>query len=123
VLVTARPATAWQENFVRIHWGENANAELTARLGDLPAPGLDLDLGVLSLEWLVETGSSGYVPERLAQRYFESGRLAAVADTPSIEFSPFVCWRSSLDSELTDRLVSLAKTKMTPSNAPRWQRV
>lgn len=110
ILVTARPCSDWQENFVRIHWGERAQAEIVARLGKLPAPGLELDLGVLSLEWLVETGSSGFVPERLARPYLDSGKIAAVDGAPCIEFSPFICWRATLDAEFTDKLVSLAKS-------------
>lgn len=110
ILVTALPAIDWRDNFVRIQWGDRAKAELSARIGSLPAPGLELDLGVLSLEWLVETGSSGFVPEILARPYLQVGTLTAVKGLPSIDFSPFVCWRSTVQDELTEQLVALAKS-------------
>ncbi|MBX9643642.1 MAG: LysR family transcriptional regulator [Novosphingobium sp.] len=112
ILVTADPETPWQENFARIDWGEAASAELRARLGDLPAAGLDLDLGILSLDWLVETGACGFVPQRLATPYLRAGKLTPIEDMPSLEFSPFVCWRASMDSDLIADIVSMAKANM-----------
>jgi DNA-binding transcriptional LysR family regulator len=67
VMVTADKTLDWRDNFVRINWSEAAKLELNARLGELPAPGFELALGVLSLNWLVATGGSGFVPERLAR--------------------------------------------------------
>lgn len=116
ILVTARPTSDWRANFVRIQWGERVQAELVARLGKLPAPGLELDLGVLSLDWLVATGASGFVPERLAVPYLESGKLSAVLDGPSIEFSPFVCWRSALAEDFVDQLLQSAKNTIASAD-------
>jgi len=109
VLVTAAPSDPWQINFARIDWGESATAELRARIGDFPAPGLDLDLGILSIDWLVETGSSGFVPERLAMPYLQGGKLTKLDDVPSVDFAPFVCWRASMDQSLVRELVDMAK--------------
>lgn len=112
VLLTSQPEMDWRENFARIDWGENANAEISARIGELPNPGLDLDLGSLSLDWLVASGASGYVPERLAWQKIRQGKLSLVDDMPDIEFSPFVCWRESLSRDLVDILVDSAKRQM-----------
>lgn len=109
VLVTATPSTPWQSNFARIDWGESATAELRARVGDFPAAGLELDLGILSLDWLVQTGSSGFVPERLAVPYLQSGKLEKVDDMPTVEFAPFVCWRASMDQGLVREMIEIAK--------------
>lgn len=114
ILVTAAPEIPWRENYVRIQWGERATAELAARLGDVPAPGLELDLGVLSLEYIVETSASGFVPERLAQSYLQTGKLQAIDGAPTVEFSPFVCWRGTFYPDLVGELVSLAKSGMAP---------
>lgn len=112
VLVTAQPDTDWRVNFARFNWGESANAEIAARLGDMPSTGLELDLGILSLDWLVDTGSCGFVPERLAQRYVRYGALTVVQGAPSIRFSPFVCWRTSFDNDLVESLVARARQFM-----------
>lgn len=112
ILVTADRSQSWRANFARLHWGDRAQGEIVARCGELPAPGLDLDLGVLALDWLVETGSSGFVPERLAHRYLAAGALTPIGDMPSIEFSPFVCWRAGLDATVIEPLVEKAKQGM-----------
>ncbi len=109
VLVTANPDKHWRTNFTRIDWGENVQSELRARLGDLPAAGLDIDLGVHSLDWLVETNSCGFVPERLASKYVEDGRLSVVDGMPSVEFSPCICWRASIDQRLAGEMVTIAR--------------
>ncbi|MCW1431661.1 LysR family transcriptional regulator [Novosphingobium sp. JCM 18896] len=113
VLATARPGLDWKENFVRLNWGESASAALMARLDVWPSAGLELDLGALSLQWLVDMGASGFVPERMARPFFAKRLLEPVDDTPSIDFSPYVCWRSSMDEDLAARLVDLAKRGMT----------
>jgi len=111
VLVTAAPSVPWRSNFARIDWGESATAELRARIGDFPAAGLDIDLGILSLDWLVESGSSGFVPERLAQPYLRAGTLEKVEDMPTVDFAPFVCWRASMDKGLVRELIDAAKER------------
>lgn len=113
ILVTASPDLDWRSNFTRIDWGENIQSELRARLGDLPAAGLDIDLGVHSLDWLVETGSCGFVPERLATSYLKEGRLHSVENMPSLEFSPCVCWRASIDQELASEMVTIARNMVS----------
>lgn len=112
ILVTANAAVDWTENFVRTEWGEAINDELRARLGDLPSPGLTLDLGVLSLDWLARTGSSGFVPERLAESYIGSGQLEPVEDMPALAFSPYVCWSTAMEDGLVEDMIALARGMM-----------
>lgn len=112
ILVSANPETAWQDNFARIDWGENATAVLRARLGEWPGAGLELDLGILSLDWLVETGSCGYVPRRLAMANLQTGRLSQIEDAPEIEFSPYVCWRASLGADTIGGMIEKARQLM-----------
>lgn len=109
ILVTASPATDWRSNFTRIDWGENIQSELRARLGDLPAAGLDIDLGAHSLDWLIETSACGFVPERLARPYLRAGSLTLVKDMPSLQFSPCICWRASIDQDLAGEMVTIAR--------------
>jgi DNA-binding transcriptional LysR family regulator len=109
VLVSSQPERAWREIFVHFDWGESAVAEIRARVGDLPATGIELDLGILSLEWLTGTGGAGFVPERMAARHVHEGKLALVEGVPSVEFSPYICWRASLDAAICDTMVSLAR--------------
>ncbi len=109
VLVTARPERDWREIFVQFDWGESANAKLRTRMDHLPQTGLELDLGILSLEWLTSTGSAGFVPEGMARRHLNERKLAIVPGTPSVDFSPFICWRSTLDRDIAEPLIALAK--------------
>jgi DNA-binding transcriptional LysR family regulator len=112
VLLTSRPDTDWRTNYARLDWGESANLEINARLGDLPNPGLDLGLGVLSLDWLIASGASGYAPERLALSKITERKLFIVEDSQSIEYSPFVCWRENISHSLVSDMVDSAKNQM-----------
>ena len=109
VLVSAAPERDWRDIFVHFDWGESASAEIRARLGELPPMGLELELGVLSLDWLMASGGAGFVPRAMAARHVREGRLSLIADAPSVAFSPFVCWRSSLDASLAQGLVASAR--------------
>jgi len=109
VLVSSRPDRAWRDIFVHFDWGDSANAEIRARIGDLPPAGMDLELGILSLDWLTGTGGAGFVPERMATRHLREGTLTIVEGVPSVEFSPFICWRASLDATLCGALIALAR--------------
>jgi DNA-binding transcriptional LysR family regulator len=118
VLVSSQPTRDWRDIFVHFDWGESANAEIRARLGDLPATGIELDLGILSLEWLTATGGAGFVPERMATRHLREGTLAIVEGVPGVEFSPFICWRASLDATICQTLIALARRHGTPPVHP-----
>ncbi len=112
VMVTADQGLDWRENFVRINWSEATSLELTGLLGDLPAAGLELDLGVLSLNWLVATGGCGFVPERLARPLLRQGRLSMIEDMPTLDFSPFACWRASMNEEVVSVMINSARERM-----------
>lgn len=109
VLVSSRPERDWRADFVHFDWGENANAEIRARMGDLPPAGIELELGILALDWLTSTGGAGFVPERMARRHLDEGKLAVVDGVGGIEFSPFICWRASLDSGICTTVIDLAR--------------
>lgn len=110
VLVSAQPEMHWQSNFVRIDWGGTVATELAARLGELPNPGLDLDMGPLSIDWLIATGGCGYFPERIAAPYIRNGQVSVLTDMPAIEFSSYVCWRGNLSESLVGLLIDVAKS-------------
>lgn len=109
VLVTSQPGRDWREIFVHFDWGDGASAEIRARIDSLPPAGLELDLGILSLDWLTRTGGAGFVPERMAARHIRERRLTLVEGAVSLAFSPYVCWRKSLDRGIAGELVALAK--------------
>ena len=119
VMVSAKPEVEWQSNFVRIDWGDAVATELAARLGDLPNPGLDLDMGPLSIDWLIATGASGYIPERIAAPHIRSGQVTVLEDLPAIEFSSYVCWRGNLSESLVGLLIDVAKSLISQADLGR----
>lgn len=112
VMVTARPELDWRENFARLNWSEGTSLEIAALLGDLPASGFELELGALSLDWLIATGGSGFAPERLARPLVAEGRLSFVQGTPAVDFSPFACWRASMDTKIAAAMIASARKRM-----------
>lgn len=119
VMVSAQPEVEWRSNFVRIDWGDAVATELAARLGDLPNPGLDLDMGPLSIDWLIATGSCGYIPERIAAPHIRSGQVSILEDMPAIEFSSYVCWRGNLSESLVGLLIDVAKSLISQADLGR----
>lgn len=115
ILVTAGDRDAWQENFVRIDWGQSLGLEIASRLDIAPKAGIVLDLGRHSMRWLVQNQMAGYLPRRLAQPSIMSGELEIVTEAPTFSFPAYVCWRRDLDARLAAEVVLHLKDAATRS--------
>jgi hypothetical protein len=45
----------------------------------------------------------------MAAQALREGRLHRVADVPFVAFSPYICWRASLEGKFVHDLIALAK--------------
>lgn len=109
IMVTASPEVPWQENYVRFRWGQGIGTKIAANLGNTPGIGLMLDLGRLSVSWLIEEQASGYVPARLCERKIEEGKLFVVPESPVFDFPAYICWRRDINQDVGQPLVEAAK--------------
>jgi LysR family transcriptional regulator, flagellar master operon regulator len=77
VLVSSVPAGNRRQSadYVFIDWGPDFQSDHAAAFPELTNPGLLLDLGSLSLDFLLANEASGYFPLRLVKAHISRGRL------------------------------------------------
>lgn len=112
VLVTGGKPENWQEDYVRIEWGQELGNEMAARLDAIPKTGLVLDLGVRSAQILINQKLSGFLPARAAMPLIDEGKLSLIKDAPRYDFPAFVCWRRDMDQDLAEAIIGAMKDGM-----------
>ena len=77
VLVTSAPLTPRRTStdYVLVDWGPDFEQDHAAAYPELSNPGLNLDLGPVGLNYLLNNECSGYFPARLVRSHVARGRL------------------------------------------------
>ena len=69
-------------------------------------PGTHQELGSLSLQYLVRTRSSGYVPRRLAEIFLGKDGDHRVEGAPMFSYPAYVVYPSDADPEFSEQLLA-----------------
>jgi DNA-binding transcriptional LysR family regulator len=89
IMVASRPGldarTALKEGFVMVEWGASFAAACARHFPDASLPAVRMNIGAAALEFLLECGGAGYLPEHMAAESLKTGRLYKVGDAPVIE--------------------------------------
>lgn len=94
VMATSRTMVErdWRTNYAFIDWGPEFRADHSLNFPELSAPGLYLELGSLSVQYLLNRGASGYVPRRTVLPYLETGALSLVEDVPVFSYPAYAVY-------------------------------
>ena len=82
------------KNYIMIDWGPEFRADHALNFPEISVPGTYLELGSLSLQYLVETGSAGYVPKRLVAERLAGGELAWLKQAPVFHYPAYAVYPS-----------------------------
>ena len=100
-------------NYVFIDWGPEFRADHALNYPEISVPGTYLQLGSLSMQYLVQSHSSGYVPRRNATRHLESGDLKLVPRAPVFSYPAYAVYPSDADADvlqvMLDELIATAE--------------
>lgn len=118
VLAGHKPNTAGRpdNDYILIDWGPEFLADHALNFPEIIVPGTRLELGSLSLSYMFNTRSSGYVPRRLAYEHFKSGDLHEVTGAPTFSYPAYVVYPSDMEPEFRD--LALAALRQTASALP-----
>lgn len=81
-------------NYVMIDWGPEFRADHALNFPEITVPGTYLELGSLSLQYLIETRSAGYVPKRLVADQLESRALHWLRGAPVFSYPAYAVYAS-----------------------------
>ncbi len=96
----ARPSLKLGSSYIYIDWGPEFQADHNLNFPNLSTPGVYMELGSLSLNYLLSNSGSGYFPKRLVAPYLNEGRLKRVRKAPSFRYPAYVVYPADADPEV-----------------------
>lgn len=90
-----------RKNYIFVDWGPEFLADHSLNFPDLSTPSLYMELGSLSLKYLLENKASGYFPKRLVAPHIVGNKLVRVADAPVFHYPAYAVYSSGSDASLT----------------------
>jgi DNA-binding transcriptional LysR family regulator len=86
-----------QPGYVYVDWGPEFYARHSACFPNFAGPPLNVNIGWLGLQHVLENGGSGYFPRRIVQPLLKAKRLYVVSDAPEFSMPAYVVYQ--LDRE------------------------
>ncbi len=80
------------EPYIFIDWGDTFRQQHNAALPHHARAGMQMNLGPLALQYLLENGGSGYFRTRVVQRHLDSGELLRVPESPEFSYPIFLTY-------------------------------
>lgn len=104
------PSPEPDSSYVFIDWGPEFRADHSLNFPRLSIPGTYLELGSLSVQYLLHNNSSGYVPKRIAAPYLASGELNTSPRAPTFSYPAYAVYASDADQDLVTLMLGQLRT-------------
>lgn len=88
------------KNYFFVDWGPEFLADHSLNFPNFSTPSIYMELGSLSLKYLLDNKASGYFPKRLVAPYIASSKLAHVVDAPVFHYPAYAVCSSNADASL-----------------------
>lgn len=105
------------EDYIYIDWGEEFQSHHATNFPDYEHPRITLDLGPISMNYLLNNGGSAYLPERIVLPLIEEGKLFNVKNMPDFSFPAYVSWRTQTKEELIHEAIKTLRTIVKKSTS------
>lgn len=86
--------------YVYVDWGEDFRKQHDSAWPERSRATINMDLGPLALQYLLQQGGSGYFRTRVAQPYLQSGALERVQAAPEFSYPVYLVYSRSQVSPL-----------------------
>lgn len=101
ILITSDDPTAPKpgNNYIFVNWGPEFMADHAIAYKDQKRPGLNLDLGSLAINYLLNQKASGYFPVRICTPYLQQGQLSMIKPAPKFVYPVYLVYPENADQE------------------------
>ncbi len=105
VLVSGKRMSDWtpDRDYIYVDWGPEFQADHSLNFPTLSTPGLYMELGSLSLKYILKHAAAGYFPRRLVSEYLASERLHLVPKAPVFSYPAYVAYSSYADELILEQ--------------------
>jgi DNA-binding transcriptional LysR family regulator len=93
-------------DYVYVEWGPEFHDHHSLNLPEFTNPGLIVGIGWLGLGHLLQSGGSGYFPERLVRPHLHAGTLHQVPDASTFKLPAYVVYPADRDEKLLDPAIT-----------------
>jgi hypothetical protein len=80
------------EPYVLVDWGETFRQQHNAALPHFARAALQISLGPLALQYILENGGSGYFRTRVVEQHLNSGECIRVEGAPEFTYPVFLTY-------------------------------
>ena len=111
--------------YVYIDWGEEFRRQHDAALPRKARAPVTFNLGPLALQYILESGGSGYFRSRVVQHYLQTGMLQRVAMAPEFSFPTYLVYSRQRNSEVLDQALQTLRelARIEQDWSQRWDPV
>ena len=93
------------EPYVYVDWGEEFRRQHDAALPSRTRAPVIFDFGPLALQYILESGGSGYFRSRVVRHYLETGMLQRVEMAPEFSFPVYLVYARQRTSEVLEQAI------------------
>lgn len=93
-------------DYVFVDWGPDFSSDHAAAFPKLASPALNLDVGPVALEYVMENGGSGYFPARLVARHISRGRLRRPPRARKFVYPVYMVYPEARDEEAFEPILA-----------------
>lgn len=108
VLVTSAKLTGRRaaSDYIFVDWGPDFQQDHAAAYPELTNPGLYLDLGSISIDYLLANEASAYFPSRIVKRHVTRGRLRQPKRARRFVYPVYMVYPEARDEETYDMILA-----------------
>jgi LysR family transcriptional regulator, flagellar master operon regulator len=109
ILVSTDPSQRPEpgNGYVYVDWGPEFYAKHNTNFPDYLGAALTANIGWLGLQHILESGGTGYFPERLVRPQLRAGRLHAIAGAPEFSLPAYIVYLADASDHLTQALAGI----------------
>jgi DNA-binding transcriptional LysR family regulator len=104
VLVTSS-RTRSANDYVFVDWGPDFQQDHAAAYPELMNPGLNLDLGSISIDYLLANEASAYFPMRIVKNHIARGRLRQPKRARRFVYPVYMVYPEARDEEAYEPII------------------
>lgn len=108
VLVTSTKPTARRaaSDYIFVDWGPDFQQDHAAAYPELVNPGLHLDLGSISVDYLLANEASAYFPSRIVKHHVARGRLRQPKRARRFVYPVYMVYPEARDEETYEQIIT-----------------
>ena len=117
ILVTGKAPDAHRDftgyvldkDYVYVDWGPEFQADHGLHFQGVKTPGMYMELGSLSLKYVLNHKATGYFPRRLVAQYLATGKLHVVHGAPAFSYPAYAVCSSEADEIIVSSALPLLR--------------